>query len=92
MPWIRSGECCQCGECCVGDPFTGSEGPPVVETHCPLFRWLEDGRGHCTVHDLPASATINQKKYYQAACKPWPDRPEQIAAYPSCSYKFEWQD
>lgn len=72
--WERSGDCCRCGECCKGDPFGGDH------DYCPLFRWLEDGRGACVDREHP---------YYLNGCNVFPTRPEQIADKPSCSYIFE---
>ena len=86
MSWVRSGYCCQCGECCVGDPFGGAEGPPTVPGRCPLYRIL-GGKGHCVGHEPP-----NQHPYYLSGCNVWPTVPGHIADYPSCTYSFEWRD
>jgi len=77
--WERSGECNRCGECCVGDPFNGTLGPAEVPGYCPLFRWLEPGRGHCS---------DRQHSYYLSGCNTFPSHPSQIADKPSCSYSF----
>ena len=82
--WVRSGECCQCGECCRGtDPFGGELGPPPVAGFCALYRVVE-GNGHCSGHD--------GHPYYLKGCNVWPDRPEVIKDYPNCSYTFDWKD
>jgi hypothetical protein len=86
MPWQRMGECCQCGECCRGDPFAGELGPPPVSGFCALYR-IVDGHGHCSGHEPP-----NVHRYYLGGCNIWPTVPEHITAYPSCSYRFEWHD
>lgn len=77
--FVRTGECCRCGECCVGDPFEGKEGEPVVSGFCPLYRLLE-GRGHCSDREHP---------YYLMGCNVFPTHPGQIADKPGCSYTFE---
>lgn len=75
MPWVRTGECNRCGECCKGNPFTGE-----TAGYCPLFTWLEKDVGHCTDRQHP---------YYLNGCDVWPTHPAQIADKPSCSYTFE---
>ena len=30
--------------------------------------------------------------YYMAGCNVWPTSPDNIAAYPSCTYRFSWVD
>ena len=92
MPWVRSGYCCRCGQCCVGDPFADHERPraAVVPTHCPLYE-IRDGTGFCTGHTgaVPAG---QEHPYYLAACAAWPDHPSQIADKPACTYSFAWVD
>lgn len=73
--WLRTGYCCQCGQCCVGDPFTGS-----AEGYCPLLKWLSPEQGICT--DLG-------NEYRLKACAHWPSKPEHVAQWPQCTYKFE---
>jgi hypothetical protein len=71
----RTGECCRCGECCAsGNPFTGGSDP------CPLLALLPDGLHACTDREHP---------YYLSGCNVWPTHPDQIADYPSCTYRFE---
>jgi hypothetical protein len=82
MAWVRSGECCHCGECCKGDPFNGEQGAPAVAGYCPLYQLSE--HGHC--------AGYGKHPYYLSGCNVWPDRPELIADKPSCTYSFEWRD
>jgi hypothetical protein len=92
MSWVRSGYCCRCGECCVGDPFNGELGPLMTGTHCPLYRLIGlDNKivGHCIAH--PPTAEV-QNDYYYNNCSVWPDDPRQIADKPSCTYKFTWVD
>jgi hypothetical protein len=92
MPWIRSGECCRCGECCVGDPFADEDRPreAVVQGYCPLFELHQgapEGDGFCIGHEPP-----NQHPYYLSGCNVWPDHPDNIVNCPSCTYKFTWVD
>lgn len=63
----------------MGDPFNGGEGEPAVEGFCPLFRWREDGSGHCSDREHP---------YYLNGCDSFPSHPSQIADKPSCTYSF----
>ena len=84
MSWVRSGYCCRCGQCCVGDPFSDETRPraAVVKGHCPLYE-LRDGAGFCSNRHHP---------YYLAACSTWPDHPSLIADKDKCTYTFAWVD
>ena len=82
MPWVRSGECSRCGECCKG-AMPGNDGTAKVEGYCQLFEWL-GGKGHCGGH--------GQHEYYLAGCNVWPQHPDNIADKPSCTYTFTWVD
>jgi hypothetical protein len=77
------GECCRCGDCCKGDPFNGELGAAAVAGYCPLYRVSADG-GHCIGYGVHS--------YYLGGCNVWPQRPEQIADKPNCTYRFEWAD
>ena len=97
MTWVRSGECCRCGQCCVGTPPWESSDPndpmlkpPKVEGMCPLYELhvgASEGEGFCIGHEPP-----NQHGYYLSGCNVWPNDPEQIADKPGCSYTFTWVD
>jgi hypothetical protein len=100
MSWIRSGECCRCGQCCIGRPPWADRddldpGDPILRTPpvqgmCPLYELhhgAPEGDGFCIGHNLP-----NQHGYYLSGCNVWPEHPNQIADKPGCSYKFTWQD
>lgn len=82
MGWVRSGECCRCGDCCKGDPFNGQR-PVTIKGYCPLFRW-RDGKAYCTGY--------GEHPYYLGGCNVWPQHPAQIADKPHCTYRFEWAD
>lgn len=98
--WVRSGECCRCGECCIGIPVLAADADPkdliarkpVVPGKCPLFEWHHkpDGNkvGTCIGH-LETSAP---HPYYLQGCNVWPTVPHHIVNYPSCTYKFTWVD
>lgn len=75
--WLRTGYCCQCGECCEGNPFV--TGPAKAEGMCPIFKWLAPGLGECT---------DRHNDYYLKACRHWPSKPIHIANRPRCTYKF----
>lgn len=79
VQWMRSGDCCRCGECCMGDPSSGELGEAVVEGYCPLFRWLSAGVGDCSdrLHEV-----------YLRGCNVWPSIPQHIEDKPSCTYTF----
>jgi hypothetical protein len=80
MTWVRTGYCCQCGECCRGrDPFEGVM-QPVVEGFCSLYR-IVDGHGHCNDRAHP---------YYLGGCNVWPTQPSHVEDYPACTYRFVW--
>jgi len=78
--FVRTGECCRCGECCWGDPFVGSLGKPELPGGCALLTLLPDGLYACKDRQNP---------YYLNGCNVFPSHPGQIADKPSCSYKFE---
>jgi hypothetical protein len=97
MPWVRSGECNRCGECCLtGDPFGGIFPPGAVHTACPLFYYSTNANGAtigtCSVRTGEISKSVHEyvNNYTTIACDYWPFAPEQIANYPSCSYTFTW--
>jgi hypothetical protein len=93
MPWRRSGECCRCGECCIGDPFDDASRPrtAAVAGYCPLFYWRGSGEGHCLGHS-GAVPPGQEHPYYMAGCNVWPDHPDLIADKPHCTYRFTWVD
>ena len=98
MSWQRGGFCCRCGECCKGTPPPGISAlvdshAPAVTGYCPLFEWrnLAEGPGYCIGHTGAVSAG-QEDAYYMSGCNVWPDGPECIADYPSCTYTFQWID
>jgi hypothetical protein len=78
--WIREGECSGCGQCCLGDPFNGSEGPAEVDGYCPLARLAGD-KIRCAGYGV--------HPYYLRGCNVFPQFPEQIADKPLCTYTFQ---
>jgi hypothetical protein len=104
MPWVRSGYCCRCGECCVGDPFANSPDDPNrselmrraarVQGMCPLYELHvgnPNGDGFCAGHTgaVPAG---QEDPYYLAGCNVWPQHPDNIKDKPNCTYTFAWVD
>jgi hypothetical protein len=104
MTWVRSGFCIRCGECCYGDPFLSDAADPRISPAmreppqrmgwCPLLRFHEgDPKGNTTcighIGEVPAG---QEDPYYMSGCNVWPDHPDQIRDYPSCTYTFEWVD
>ena len=82
MAWQRSGECCQCGECCRGNPNPGLW-DDAADGMCPLLGLKrKDGTRLCTGHGW--------HPYYRNGCNVWPHIPDHVAAYPSCSYRWTW--
>lgn len=80
VTWRRTGACNRCGACCrTGNPFP--ELVPEVAGACAHYR---DDAGD----GLPGCAS-REHWYATAACAPFPQKPQQIAAYPECSYVFE---
>jgi hypothetical protein len=77
--YVRTGECCRCGECCYGDPFNGDLGPPEIADACPLL----------ALHAGVYTCTDRQNTYYLSGCNVWPTHPAQIADKPGCSFRFE---
>lgn len=83
MTWVREGECCRCGECCVGDPgYEPMPRPAAVEGMCPLYR-IVGGVGHCS---------DRKHHYYLSGCVSWPGHPDNIADKPGCSFTFRWEE
>lgn len=75
VTWRRTGACNGCGECCrSGNAIPDVE--PVVPGACALYR-----------EDIGCSDKTHW--YYLGGCNVWPVKPENIARYPSCSYRFE---
>jgi len=107
MAWIRSGYCCRCGECCIGDPFgedDKAEANPRISQlmrrsapvagYCPLYELRELGfehNGFCAGHTGAVPAGA-EDPYYLAGCNVWPDHPDQIIDKPHCTFKFDWRD
>lgn len=91
--WIRSGECCRCGECCQNfnpwesaskDIIAGSIAPErTVANACPLFAWQER-EGFCRGHQ--------KHPVYMKLCKDWPRYPNDIKDFPSCTYSFQMSE
>ncbi len=81
MTWIREGECCQCGDCCRGDPFKPESSPGM----CPLLSATRpNGTRHCTGY--------NVHPYYLQGCNVWPSIPAHTADLPRCTYTWRWED
>lgn len=74
--WRRTGACCRCGECCVGDPYD-----PEATGMCSHFVWEDEVAkvGRCDGRD---------SAYYLAGCAVYPQYPDQVADKPGCSYVF----
>lgn len=61
--------------------FTDAErAAGTLSGRCPLLRLAGEGYG-CAGHGA--------HPFYLGGCNTFPTRPEDIAAYPSCSYRFE---
>jgi hypothetical protein len=106
VPWIRSGECCRCGQCCLGDPFPDKplDNPrcshlmrtrePEQPDRCPLLTFhvgAPQGDTSCLGHTgMPAPH--GDDPYYLAGCNEWPTHPDHIKDYDRCTYSFTWQD
>jgi hypothetical protein len=72
----RFGDCCQCGDCCKGNPYTGED--PHLD--CPhLVRTNETS--HCDIH-----GTLDT--YWAKGCNVWPTIPEHVAHLERCTYTF----
>lgn len=61
----------------------------TVAEKCPLLR-----RPHETEEDRDDFTCIGHgwHGFYLSGCNTFPTRPEDIEAYPSCSYTFTWTD
>lgn len=76
VSWRREGYCCMCGSCCVGNPETGEP-----EGMCPKYVDNGDGTGLC-------SARNTDYKYWQNACRLWPQHPQTVQGHDKCTYTF----
>ncbi len=76
---VRAGECNRCGDCCVGNPYTGEAGGP-----CPHLQRDADGLATCTIHGVEGS-------YWAQGCNAWPSKPEHVRQphMARCSFTFE---
>ena len=82
MPWVRSGECCRCGQCCIGNPRPG-EWLDAPDGACPLLGIVQkDGTRLCRGHGV--------NEYYLSGCNVWPSVPVHIKDYDRCTYSFAW--
>jgi hypothetical protein len=101
MPWVRSGYCCRCGQCCAvgGNPFPGDvEGNPrcsqLMATRqaeqpdaCPLLHF------HIGAPEGDTSCVGHGiDPYYLSGCIDWPSDPTHIQDYDRCTYMFTWVD
>lgn len=73
--WERTGYCCQCGECCLGCPFTRQ-----IDKYCIYLKQITSDRFICTGRHTD---------YHKVACSKWPVLPAQIKHLPKCTYKFK---
>jgi len=99
MSWVRSGYCCRCGDCCVGDPFPKGNYPtdlwkrtPERPGACPLLHLHPgdpEGEASCLGHTGYAK-TGEEDAYYLSGCNVWPSIPEHIQHLERCTYKFTW--
>lgn len=95
LPWIRSGRCTRCGQCCQGTPPPGistlvDTHPPAVAGYCPLFEWRAgnaEGPGFCIGH-TGAVPEGKEDSFYMAGCNVWPDHPDCIKDFDQCTYTF----
>ncbi len=82
MTWVREGECCQCGDCCRGNPFV-PDGDP--NEPCPLLSLVKaNGARVCTGHGV--------HPYYLMGCNVWPTIPEHVAHLERCTYTWRWEE
>ena len=80
MSWKREGYCCQCGECCRGNPRPG-DWLDAPDGMCPLLGIKrKDGTRQCRGHGV--------NDYYLSGCDRWPSIPEHIAPHARCTYTF----
>jgi hypothetical protein len=63
------------GYCCRCGACCQSEQGP-----CVYFARREDGLGECVGRD---------SALYLNGCNVWPSKPEHVALYPECTYRFE---
>ena len=104
MSWVRSGYCCRCGDCCIGDPYPDKDDPacthlmrvhkPERPGRCPLLQFhigAPQGDTSCVGH-IGMVPEGSEDPYYMSGCNVWPTVPDHIKDYPRCTYSFEWRD
>ena len=75
----RFGDCCQCGDCCKGNPYTG-EG---AHDDCPhLLRGAEGEKTACEIHGTVGT-------YWALGCNVWPTMPHHVAHIERCTFQFK---
>lgn len=94
MPWIRVGECNQCGDCCdpatlkkrlknyldAGMSFEVIGGMELRHGGvCPHFKRDSRGKGWCSIY--PTRPQM---------CRIFPKSPLDILVLPRCGYRFIW--
>lgn len=87
--WRRTGYCSRCGDCCE-DPeniFSSTDGngeanplTQEVPGKCAYYKMLPDGKHGCTGMTT---------QYYKNGCAYLPSKPEHVAEWPNCTYRFE---
>jgi hypothetical protein len=101
MSWVRTGECCQCGDCCIGYPFAGDDSDKENPRCSELMRTRQPEQpGRCPLLTFHIGAPQGDTSclghdgdpYYLSGCVVWPSHPDHIRDYPRCSYSFAWQE
>ena len=96
MPWVREGECKQCGRCCVElmgyRPMLNEKGicMYLVGSDCKI-------RNAVIAKDT-SSIPQEHLEYWKIECEPYPDPNEEAHTPPihrlveGCGFKMVWRD
>jgi hypothetical protein len=82
MAWIREGECCKCGDCCIASPYPDRA---AIDGMCPNLVSGPNGTRICSVHNTT-------DEYWSEACALWPTKPEHTAPYSRCTFTWRWEE
>lgn len=67
MPWIREGECSQCGQCCLDEMFY----KPMLDENGRCIYLTEDNK--CQIRIDPTGVPQEHLDYWLKECIPYPD-------------------
>lgn len=96
MPWIREGECKQCGQCCLNEMFYV---PMLNERKVCMYLVKTDTGYDCKIRTDPIGIPKEHLEYWERECRdyPNPNRLDHTPDHnhhlqPTCGFKIYWSD